>query len=123
MPFFDYGCDGGHRTTRRREVDARDEAFSCALCSKPMKRTISTFAVSGQHDGVSFYDFEKQAWALATGQDHKTPREMEADLKEQGKEIVAPGWKPPKPKEFDEVACEQALDKIYHENHDIGEVG
>lgn len=122
MPFYDFVCEGGHVTEARREVDRRDDPLSCPLCARKTIRGVADFAISGQHDGVSFYEFERNAWNLATGKDHKTPREMERDLKAQGKEIVPPGWKPPRPKEFDEIACEKALTKIYKENHDVGSV-
>lgn len=123
MPFYEYACEGGHRTEKRRAVEEREDPLACPLCARPARRVMSQFAIGGQHANQGFYEFERDKWALATGKDYRNPAEMERDLKAEGKEIVSPGWKPPKPELFKEHEFDAALKKIYDDNHNVGEVG
>lgn len=84
---------------------------------------MSHFSISGHELSKTLLESEQENWALSTGQKHKTEGELAAWAKENGKEIVAPGWKP-KPVDlmtdpgFDHEV-DKALDKVYQDNHRI----
>lgn len=80
---------------------------------------MSSFAVSGQHERTSHYEFEKDQWEMATGQRHQTPADLKDWCEANGKQIVDKGYVPKPPPLVEDHEVEKALDQVYEENHTI----
>jgi putative FmdB family regulatory protein len=122
VPIYPFQCPGGHREDVVRKIDARDRPKKCSVCREPMKRQFAAFGIAGEHNAHTFYEHEREAWALATGQQHQSAGELKDWCAKNGKTIVDPGFKPKKPEDFSEKEALGALDKIYENNHSLGEV-
>jgi len=125
VPVFDFACEGGHREADvliRGGADL-DAPRKCPTCAAPSKRLFGSFTITGATEAIKHYDFEKDAWALATGERHDSPRDLREWCEARGKTIVDKGYKPKAPEPFEDHELDKALDKVYHENHDIGEIG
>ena len=124
MPRYDFKCPKGHVSEYVLPMDRRDDPLKqrCRVCHAPLKRVFTAPSIKGEHETKTFYEHERNAWALATGQAHNDARELETWCAENGKSIVSPGFKPKKPEDFSEREALKALDKVYSDNHGLGEV-
>lgn len=123
MPIYPFICPSGHRTERFLRMEDRDQPQRCGMCAKRMTRQIAAFGISGEHHAHTMYEYERDAWALATGQNHRTAGELEAWAKANGKTILSnketlrPVDNTPTDHEI-----EKALTKVYDENHSCGTI-
>lgn len=122
MPIYPFRCPEGHAEDVFRKIESRNRKKPCGTCRKPMTRQFAAFGIAGEHHAHTFYESERQKWALATGQQHQTAGELKDWCDQNGKTIVEPGFKPKKPEDFSEREALKALDKIHSENHSLGTV-
>lgn len=122
MPIYPFRCPDGHAEEIFRKVESRNRKKPCGVCRKPMSRQFAAFGIAGEHHIKTFYESERQKWALATGQQHQNAGELSAWAEKNGKQIVDPGYKPKKPELFSEKEALGALDKIYSQNHSLGSI-
>jgi len=125
MPLFDYGCSCGFACDLFRRTEKRDDPVVCGRCGGQMQRKFSSFGVGGQHLNAAHYEFEKDAWEVATGERHATPADLKRWCDERGKQIVDKNWKPKPPPLVEDWEVEKALNDVYEQNHtiDAGNVG
>jgi hypothetical protein len=87
-----------------------------------MTRQLSLCGIKGEHESKQMLEVEREAWALATGENHRTPAELSAWCAAHGKSVVGKGWKPKVDNEPSDREIEKAVDAIYQGNHSLGEI-
>lgn len=124
MPRYDFRCKNGHVSEYVLPIEKRDKPLRerCRECKGALERIFTPPAIMGEHEAKTFYEHEREAWALATGQQHQTAGELKDWCAANGKTIVDKGFKPKKPEDFSEKQALDALGKIYDENHSLGSV-
>jgi hypothetical protein len=124
LPIYVFACEAYHREEKFLRMDERDTPQKCSVCAKPSKRKFVPFGITTEHASKQLYEFEREKWALATGEKHQTAGDVEKWALERGKTILSPGETVKKSENLpSDREIEKALNKVYSENHSLGDVG